>query len=51
MAYEMIRLHKRTAAGGLGVFVMGGHQDGVIAFGPSMAEAAGEILKLAPARP
>jgi ribulose-5-phosphate 4-epimerase/fuculose-1-phosphate aldolase len=51
MAYEMIRLHKRTAAGGLGVFVMGGHQDGVIAFGPSMAEAAGEILKLVPARP
>ncbi len=48
MAYEMIRLHKRTAAGTLGVFVMGGHQDGIIAFGPSPGAAAGEILKLLP---
>jgi hypothetical protein len=30
--------------------VMGGHQDGVIAFGRSLAEAAGEILGLMPAR-
>jgi L-ribulose-5-phosphate 4-epimerase len=50
MAYEMIRLHKRAALGGQGVVVMGGHQDGVIAFGPSLAEAAGEILKLTPQR-
>jgi hypothetical protein len=50
MAYEMIRLHKRSAIGGLGVVVMGGHQDGLIAFGPSLAEAAGEILKLTPGR-
>jgi len=50
MGYEMIRLHKRSAMGGLGVVVMGGHQDGVVAFGPSLAEAAGEILKLLPAR-
>jgi len=27
---------------------MGGHQDGVIAFGPSLAGAVGEILKLVP---
>lgn len=46
MAYEMIRLHKRTALGSQGVVVMGGHQDGVVAFGPSLAAAAGEILKL-----
>jgi L-ribulose-5-phosphate 4-epimerase len=46
MAYEMLRLHKRRALGGQGVIVMGGHQDGVIAFGPSVAEAAGEIIKL-----
>lgn len=46
MAYEMIRLHKRAALGGQGVVVMGGHQDGVVAFGPSLAAAAGEILKL-----
>jgi L-ribulose-5-phosphate 4-epimerase len=50
MAYEMVRLHKRRALGGLGVIVMGGHQDGVIAFGPSVAEAAGEIIKLLDAR-
>jgi ribulose-5-phosphate 4-epimerase/fuculose-1-phosphate aldolase len=48
MGYEMIRLHKRGALGRLGVIVMGGHQDGVIAFGPSLADAAGEILKLLP---
>ncbi|MCX6552259.1 MAG: class II aldolase/adducin family protein [Acidobacteria bacterium] len=50
MAYEMIRLHKRHALADLGVIVMGGHQDGVVAFGRSLAEAAGEILKLIPAR-
>ena len=50
MAYEMIRLHKRSALGRLGSIVMGGHQDGVIAFGPSLADAAGEILKLLPGR-
>ena len=47
MGYEMIRLHKRAAIGYQGVVVMGGHQDGVIAFGRSVPEAAGEILKLA----
>jgi ribulose-5-phosphate 4-epimerase/fuculose-1-phosphate aldolase len=46
MGYEMIRLHKRTAAGTRGCFVMGGHRDGIIAFGQTMADAAGEILKL-----
>ena len=50
MGYEMIRLHKRSAIGGQGVVVMGGHQDGVIAFGPSLTAAAGEILKLMPER-
>jgi len=50
MGYEMLRLHKRKALGGQGVIVMGGHQDGVIAFGPSVGDAAGEILKLMPER-
>jgi hypothetical protein len=50
MAYEMIPLHKRAALGRLGVIVMGGHQDDVIAFGPSIADASGEILKLIPER-
>jgi L-ribulose-5-phosphate 4-epimerase len=49
MAYEMIRLHKKSALGRLGVIVMGGHQDGVIAFGPSVAEAATGLLALLPA--
>ena len=48
MGYEMIRLHKRKALGGRGAIVMGGHPDGVIAFGPSLAEAAAEILQLLP---
>ena len=51
MAYEMIRLHKRAALGLKGVVVMGGHQDGVIAFGPSVAAATAEILALLPGRP
>jgi hypothetical protein len=46
MGYEMLRLHKRKALGRQGVVIMGGHQDGVIAFAPSVAEAAQEILKL-----
>jgi len=49
MGYEMIRLHKRSAIGKRGCVVMGGHRDGVIAFGKSLAEAAGEILALMPA--
>ena len=48
MAYEMFHLHKRSVIVKQGVIVMGGHQDGVIAFGQSLAQAAGEILKLLP---
>lgn len=48
MAYEMIRLHKRLAIGKKGCIVMAGHRDGVIAFGASLGEAAGEILALLP---
>jgi L-ribulose-5-phosphate 4-epimerase len=48
MAYEMLRLQKRTAISDHGAVVMGGHQDGVIAFGRNLAEAAGEILGLMP---
>lgn len=48
MAYEMIRLHKRTPISVQGVVVMGGHQDGIISFGRSLAEAAGEVLRLMP---
>jgi len=46
MAYEVIRLYRRGALAKQGVFVMGGHPEGMIAFGRSMAEAAGLILEL-----
>ena len=46
MAYEMIRLHRRGAFGARGVVVMGGHRDGVIAFGPTLAGTAQEMLDL-----
>ena len=51
MAYEMIRLHKSKALGRQGAIVMGGHQDGVIAFAPTVADASQEILKLLPDAP
>ncbi len=47
MAHEMIRLHRRGALGPQGAVIMGGHRDGVIAFGPSLAQAVQEILRLA----
>jgi len=43
MALEVQRVCRETAASGAGIIVMGGHEDGVIAFGPT-AEEAGEIL-------
>jgi L-ribulose-5-phosphate 4-epimerase len=48
MAYEMIRLYKRHVIKDQGAIVMAGHEDGVIAYGTSLADAAGEILKLLP---
>lgn len=50
MAYEMIRISKRNPIADQGAIVMAGHQDGVIAWGRTLAEAAGEILKLMPER-
>jgi L-ribulose-5-phosphate 4-epimerase len=46
MAHEVIRLHRRGPVGHHGVIIMGGHQDGVIAFGPSLGQAAQAILDL-----
>jgi L-ribulose-5-phosphate 4-epimerase len=43
MAREVQRLYRESALPGLGILVMGGHEDGVIAFGASAAEA-GAIL-------
>lgn len=43
MAQEVERLFKETAVRQQGVFSMKGHQDGVVAFGPT-TDAAGRIL-------
>jgi hypothetical protein len=37
------RLHRESAASELGIMVMGGHEDGVLAFGRTAAQA-GEAL-------
>ncbi len=46
MAYEVIRLCRRGLVGHQGVIIMGGHPDGVIAFGPSLGQAAQAVLEL-----
>jgi L-ribulose-5-phosphate 4-epimerase len=43
MAREVQRLHRERGAGAVGVIAMGGHEDGVIAYGTS-ADAAGAAL-------
>ena len=43
MALEVQRLYRESTLRGTGILAMGGHEDGVIAFGRSAAEA-GEIL-------
>ena len=43
MALEVQRLHREGPLAGLGILVMGGHEDGVLSFGASAAEA-GAIL-------
>jgi L-ribulose-5-phosphate 4-epimerase len=46
MAHEVIRLYRRGPVGHEGVIVMGGHRDGLIAYGPSLSQAARAILAL-----
>jgi ribulose-5-phosphate 4-epimerase/fuculose-1-phosphate aldolase len=43
MAREVQRVYRETAAGSLGILAMGGHEDGVLAFGRTAGEA-GEAL-------
>ena len=42
MAREVERLWRRSALPDLKIFAMGGHEDGIVAFGRS-AEEAGEV--------
>ena len=46
MAYEVQRLWRETTLQQTQVFAMGGHTDGVIAFGKSCDEAGGALLTL-----
>lgn len=45
MAAEVHRLYRETAAASLGIVAMGGHEDGVIAFGASAAEAGAVLVR------
>jgi L-ribulose-5-phosphate 4-epimerase len=44
MAHEVLRLFRTTALRHTAVLAMGGHEDGVVAFGPSAREAGAALL-------
>ncbi len=46
MSREVRRLFAETDVYARGVFAMGGHQDGLVAFGTTVAEAGGRLLSL-----
>jgi len=46
MALEVQRLFRTTALRSLGVFVMGGHEDGVVAFGPTARDTGAALLEV-----
>jgi len=43
MAFEVQRLYRDSAASEMGIFVMGGHEDGILTFGRTAREA-GEVM-------
>ena len=45
MAGEVARLFQETAVAELGIFAMGGHQDGIVSFGHTPEQAAAAIEK------
>ena len=45
MAYEIIRLFEVGDVGGKKMFVMAGHQDGIVAFGKSLDDAFGVLMR------
>ncbi|TAE46747.1 MAG: class II aldolase/adducin family protein, partial [Bacteroidetes bacterium] len=49
MAEEVMRLFRETDVRASGVFVMAGHEEGLVAFGPSLPAAVSAIVNL-PAR-
>ncbi|MFZ7111249.1 MAG: class II aldolase/adducin family protein [Desulfatiglandales bacterium] len=46
MAFEVMRLLRESNFRGKNVLVMGGHEEGLIAFGKGISEAGGLLLKL-----
>ncbi|MBN2611036.1 MAG: class II aldolase/adducin family protein [Bacteroidales bacterium] len=45
MAFEIMRLFKETGVSRQGIFVMGGHEEGIISFGKNLDEAGKVILE------
>ncbi len=45
MAAEVQRLHRDGPLAALGILVMGGHEDGVLTFGPSVGEAGAILVR------
>jgi ribulose-5-phosphate 4-epimerase/fuculose-1-phosphate aldolase len=45
MALEVRRLYRESALSATGILAMGGHQDGVIAFGATPEEAGGALVR------
>lgn len=50
MAYEVFRLFRDTAVSTEKLFVMAGHEDGIVSFGESSAEAGEKLLGLLSSR-
>jgi hypothetical protein len=46
MAYEVLRLFRDTRVADGGIFVMGGHKDGIVGFGGSLQEAGTKLLDM-----
>ena len=44
MAHEVARLYRDTPLAEMGVFAMGGHEDGVVSFGATPAEAGARLV-------
>ena len=46
MAYDVLRLFRDTPVADGGIFVMGGHEDGIVGFGGSLQEAGTKLLDM-----
>jgi ribulose-5-phosphate 4-epimerase/fuculose-1-phosphate aldolase len=46
MAYDVLRLFRDTRVADSGIFVLGGHEDGIVAFGGSLQEAGTKLLDM-----